>query len=842
MTAFPLRMAWRETRGGWRHLVVLVASVGLGVAALVAVDGFATDLHRGLGREAKALLGGDIELRSTRPLDRAAELEVERLRRRGAELTRVRELVAMVRSPADGHTLMVELRAAAEGYPLYGAVVTTPPAPLPALLAGGGALVQPELLARLGLRVGDRLAIGSSTFVVRGVLVAEPDRSSLLRLGPRVLISDGALEPTGLVRVGSRIRHRTLVRLPETLPARPTRGDLARRLQDPAIQVTAFDERQAGLSTFFAELTTYLRLVALTSLLVGGIGVAAAAGTFIRRQLTTIAILKSLGAQSRTLLLTYVVQALALGVLGSAAGALAGLAASPLLARALAGIVPFALEPRWEPWTLLRGIAMGILTTLLGALPPLLEIRPVPASLILRRAVEARPRYHRRRWLLALPVLLGCAALAVWQAGSFKVGGIFIAACAIALLLLAALARALVLLARSLPRPPGFAWRQGIASLWRPGGQTVGVTLALGLGVMLLVAMALLEGSLARRIDHEQRREAPSFFFVDIQPDQKDAFASVVRTAGGGTAPTLTPVVRSRLAAVNGRPVSRAMLEERRARQDDRTWYLTREYVLTFAGEPPPGTVVTAGRWWTPAEAAAGLLVSVEEDAASYLGVGVGGTLTFDVQGVPLEARVASHRRVDWNSLSTNFFMILSPGALDGAPATWVATVRVPPSAERGLQDRITAAFPNVTALPVRDILERVAAVLDRIALGIRVIALFTIGAGLVVMAGALAASRYQRLYESVIWRALGASRGAVARAFAVEYGCLGALAAVGGTLLGSLLAWAVLRFVLEVPWTFEPVPLLGGVLLAPSIALAVGFFGTYRLLGQRPLAVLRRE
>jgi putative ABC transport system permease protein len=427
------------------------------------------------------------------------------------------------------------------------------------------------------------------------------------------------------------------------------------------------------------------------------------------------------------------------------------------------------------------------------------------------------------------------------------VGAIFVGASAAALGLFAGLARAVARLTRAVPPVAALAWRQGLANLRRPGGQTSTVIVAVGVGVMLLVAVAVLEGSLDRQIDHEQRREAPSFFFIDVQPDQRDAFVDVVRGASGGQAPVLTPVVRSRLAAVNGEPVTRAMAE-RHARVDSRSgpdgdaaWYLRREYVLTAVETLPAANVVVAGRWWEAADRGRPL-VSVEEDAAKRLGVGLGDRLTFDVQGVPIAAEVRSLRKVDWQSLTLNFFVMFAPGALDGAPATYVATARVPPAAEAALQNAVVAAFPNVTAIAVRDVLERVAGVLTRLALAIRLMALFSIGAGLVVMVGALAATRYARLRESVIWRTLGARRGVVARIFAVEYACLGAVAGVGGTLLALVLSWIVLRFVLEVPWTLEPLVPVLGVALSVGLSIAVGFLATFRLLGQKPLAVLRQD
>jgi putative ABC transport system permease protein len=834
------RLAWRQARGAWRHFILLGGCVALGVAALVVVGSFAATLNATLAREAKTLTGGDLEIRAARAFDAETTAALDELRARGASVVAVRELVAMARG-ADGRASLVELKAPDAGYPLYGALVTTPAASLPTLLADDGAVLQREALDRLGVRVGDRIALGAATFTVRGIVDREPDRAaSLVTLGPRVFVAGEALARTGLVRVGSRVRYRVLVRLPAALAAREVREAVARRIADAGVRVASYDEAQPGLRRFFSQLASYLGLVGLASLLVGGIGVASSVATFVRRQAPTIAILKALGADSRTLLATFLWQTLTVGALASLAGGLVGIALQPLLIRLVAGLVPFTLEPRVETLTLVRGLVMGVLTTLLCAIWPLLAVRSVRPSLILRRDVDAAPARGRRPWAAALPIAAGLVALSLWQAGSLKLGGIFLGAAVAAVVTLLAVARGLVSAARRLPRVPWPAWRQGIGSLRRPGGQPARVIVALGAGVMLLVAVALMQGSLDAQIDHERRREAPSFFFIDVQPDQREAFTQVVARAGGGVTPRLTPIVRARLAAVNGTPVTRDLVRRRVGEDREGAFYYTREYALTWSDAPPPGNVVTRGRWWGPEPGSA--RISVEDAMAKQLGVDVGGRLTFDVQGVPIEAEVTSLRKVDWQSLNTNFFVIFSPGALDGAPVSFVATTRTSAADESAVQSAVAAAFPNVTAIPVRDVLERVGAVLGDIAVAIRVMATFTVATGLVVMGGALSATRYQRLYESVVLRTLGATRGAVARAFAVEYACLGAAAGVGGTALAAVLAWIVLRFVLDSPWHLAPAALLGGVAASVVLAITVGFVATWRLLGAKPLPVLRRE
>lgn len=836
MSRFVWALAWRETRGAWRHFGYFFACITLGVSALVGVGSFADSLERTVARSAKSLMGGDVEVRSAGPLPEAAAVLVPELGGgRGATVTRVRELVTMAQG-GGAQSQLVELKAVEPGYPLYGALVTEPAGvPLPGLTGGGRALVDQAFLARLGLRMGDRFRVGDALLTVAGVVVREPDRAiGVFSLGPRVLIAGEDLDRTGLVRPGSRVRYRALLRLPEDGDARALRDRLAEALPDVQ-RVATYAQAQPGLRRVWDQLTMYLGLTGLVALMVGGIGVAVSVSAFVRQKLPSIAILKALGAPWRPLLAAYLLQTALLGLGGSVLGALLGSAVQPLLAPTLTRLLPIELTLAFSPRAVLRGLAMGVGVTLLYALWPLLAIRHVRPALILRAEIAPR-RQGRRPWAAAVPIAAGLAGLALWQAGSWTIGALFAGGLAAALLLLAAGARLVIALARRVQwRAP--AWRHGAANLHRPGSHAGPVLVSLGLAVMLVVAIALLDGSLRAQLAGRAPGTTPAFFFIDVQTDQALAFARLV-AAHGATAPAeLTPVVRSRLSAVNGA----AITSGERSRRDE-AWYLTREYVLTWAAEAPGHNTIVAGRWWTEAEAARGPLISVEEEIARHLGVGLGDTLTFDIQGVPVTARVTSLRHVDWRSLTSNFFVIFSPGALDGAPSSLIATVRARPEGEPRLQSAVVAAFPNITAIPIREVLERVEAMLDQIALAVRLVAAFSVAAGLVVMAGALAITRQQRLYQSVILKALGATRGFVSRVFAAEYALLGAAAGVAGSALAALLAWAVLRFALDVPWRWAPGTLLAGVAAATGLALAVGFLGTRRLLGRRPLGVLRSE
>ena len=626
-------MAWRETRGAGRHFAYLAACVSLGVAALVAVAGLGGSVERTVAGSARALMGGDVEVRSTQPLSAAAETALRDTAGPAVDRASVMELVGMAR--AGERSQLVELKAVSPGYPLHGAPVTDPPGPLASLLGEGRVLVHESLLLRLGLAVGDRMRIGDAEVTVSGRIVVEPDRTAgVFSLGPRVLVTAGDLARTGLVQPGSRVRYRTLLRLAPGGDAQDLRDRLAAALPDPALRITTFRQAQPGLRRFWDQLTTYLGLAGLVALLVGGIGVAVSVGAFVRGKLATIAILKCLGAEWRRILAVYLVQTGALGLAGSLAGAALGAALVPILARLAGTLMPLPLTPSIAPGAVLRGLAMGLGVTVLAALWPLLEVRRVGAAFILRRDTEPRRPAARER-LVALPIAAGLAALAFWQAGSLKVGALFVGGFAGGLLLLWGAARLALRLARRVPRGRGpLAWRQGLANLHRPGSRAGAILVTLGLAVMLVMAVAILEANLRGDLTTARAQRAPAFFFIDLQPDQVDDFGRIVRETSGA-APTLIPVVRSRLAAVKGVPV-----EADRGRRDEQ-WHLTRQYVLTWAAAPPGDNVVVAGRWWTAEEARREPLISVEEEIAKSLGVGLGDALTFDVLGVPVTARIA---------------------------------------------------------------------------------------------------------------------------------------------------------------------------------------------------------
>ncbi|HEV8329065.1 MAG TPA: FtsX-like permease family protein [Nitrospiraceae bacterium] len=888
MNPFILRMAWRETRGAWRHFLYFFACIAIGVGALVGVSLFSTNVERAVTKEARGLLGGDLEIRLTHPLSLAGQAVLDSLNGRDMAFTHVSELVAMAARASFGSavtqsTQIIELKAVESVYPLYGAIRLDPAQSLDALLhpdehrCGGhscfGAVVQESLLIRMGLSVGDQLKIGQAMFLITGIVRTEPDRmANAFTLGPRVLIAQEGLRAAELIKPGSRVRERYLVKMPPDMPLEPLLSELRDRLAADSVRVSSYRTAQPQLKQFLDQLSRYLGLIGLTALFIGGLGVGTSIHAFLRDKLRTIAILKAVGADSATVVSTYVVQAIFLGCVGSLAGILLGIALQRGLPPLMAALfVSDLLEQlgvssdlSWSSiWPLMKGATLGLLSTLLFTLWPLLKIRDIHPGAIFRRDAEqatVEQETPSSRWWVAWGladrwnvgtaggIILGLCALSVWQAGSWPIGFLFLGALSLAIMVLFVCARVFVRGLAWVPMPRLLSLRYALGNVVRPGSQATGIMVAIGIGVMVIVTVSLVEQALLSQVQENRPADSPTFFFIDIQPDQAQEFVSLVDRQTGRARPELTPLVRSRLRAIDGHVVTP---EDEVEKDDKRTegkeargkqWYLTREYVLTFLDQLPKDNQLVKGEWWKPGQVFSTPQVSVEEEAATHLGLAIGSIVEFDIQGATVSAEVINIRKVEWGNFSTNFYMILSPGAIAGAPFTYVATVRVSPQEEVPLQQAIVASFPNVSAIHVGDVLDGFARVLDRLSLAIRAVALFCVAAGGLVMAAALAATRYRRLYESVILKALGATRSLIARAFAIEYVLLGAVAGLIGLTLGSVLSWAVLRYVFDLPWSIHPQVLGIGLLLTMMLTLIVGFASTFRILGQRPLAVLRHE
>lgn len=850
---------------------------------MVGIELFATNVERLILRDARSLLGGDVEIRLTRPLSASGSMVVESIHERHVDVTHVSELAAMAAAsvaevseePKTPSTQLVELKAVEAKYPLYGTVEVNPPQPLRSLLASRetdcpaspcfGVVVQESLLISLGIQLHDHVKIGHAWFRVTGILDREPDRvASAFRLGPRVIISRQALAATDLVKRGSRIRERYLLRVPESHALGPLMEELQGRLSKEGATVSSYRDAQPRIRRFLDQLSTYLGLIGLTALFVGGIGIACTVHGFMKHKLTTVAICKTLGADAGFIMRVYLLQSVFLGCLGSVAGVALGIGLQRLLPALFGELIPLAVGSRVDVLPLSKGILLGALTTLCFVLWPLLTIRSIPPAIVFRRDVdqerssisagshfrsmkETLMRLVHDRHRLGTALLMGCGLtlLSVWQARSLTLGLLFTAAFGAALVFLQFGVWVLLHGLQKIPRSCSFAVRHAMGNVQRPGNYTLGMTVAIGVGVMVVVTMALVKSSLLVALGERIPEDAPTFFFIDVQPDQRERFERVMQREASTAPYRLTPVVRSRLGAIDGHAIHPDEHKDKR-----NGWYFTREYVLTALSDLPKDNRVAKGQWW-PAESEDKqdddktwnpIRVSVEDEAAENLGVDLGSTLEFDIQGTPLRAVVESTRNVDWGSFSTNFFMILSPRALDGAPMTYIASAKVEPEKEMPLQRALVQALPNVTAIKIGDVLANVARLLEQLAWAIQGIALLSMTSGAVVMIAALSSTRYRRLYESAVLKAIGGTRQIIVKSFAVEFALVGGLAGLIGVGLASALSWVILHFFLDIAWTVQPMVLGWGLLATVGIAVVVGFLSTFKILGEPPLAVLRGE
>lgn len=852
-TPSPLRFLWRqllrEARGSRRRILFFVACLGLGVAAVVATGGFTASVEAGLRAQARPLLGGDVAAESHRPLPRA--LLAAATATRGATQVETAELPTVVTtggtSEAPGKSLLVELKAVSAGYPLFGAVTLEPARDLATLLEGDRVVVAPEVLSRLSLSVGDTLFVGGVPFVISGLVMAEPDRLvGPFALGPRVFVSASGLERTGLVRFGSRIERRVLLRLPANA-GRDEARRVAEALRsaggaDGAVKVkTAFDS-EPGLREGMKRVDRFLGLVALLSLLVGGVGVALTTRAWIAGRLDALAVMKCLGARPREVFTLYLVQLALLGLTASVAGAAAGLGFLYLLPRYLqglrflGGIVVF-------PWAaVVKGLVLGTLVSLVFGTPPLAAARRVPPSRVLRRDVEPIPASRWAAALASLGVVLGTFATAAVQARSALYGAEFTAGLLLSVGVLALGAWALTKGVGFLPRRSFPVWaRHGLAALGRPGAVTFGTIVALGLGVLVVLALALTEGQLTRRLRSELPKNAPTAFLLDVQPDQLEGVTRVLASQGA-TRIESVPVVMARLVAIDGKKADE-LAREAGKEKGRRRWGMTREQRLTYLEKLPEGNQVTAGKLWGAPSDTPSAEVSLEEEfAREQLGVGLGAVLTFDVQGVPIDLKVTSLRKVNWRTFGINFFFVVRPGVLEGAPQFRLMAARLPREKEGQAQDLLARNFPNVTVIRTREILEKVAEVISRAATAVRTLGLFTVAAGIVLLAGAVGATSASRGREAALLKTLGTTRAGVAGIFSVEYALTGLVAGGIGTAGAFALARAFVTRAFEMPWTPEPGLAVIGVLGSVLLAVGAGLGASARALARRPLETLREE
>lgn len=841
MTPLSITYARRELRGGIKGFRILIACLALGVAAIAASGSLRAAFHKALAEDSRSLLGGDLDLRqSYRPIDPAQRALLTGL----GTLSEGMELRAMARAPGNEARRLVELKGVDGAYPLAGTLQLEPPLAEPFARRDGmwGAAADANLLGGLELKLGDVVEVGAARFQIRAVIAKEPDRiATALAFGPRLMVPLAAVAETGLEQPGALIRWTYRLALRDGISPAEAKAQLAQAFPEAGWQVRDTSDAAPGVGRFLDNLAAFLTLVGLTALLVGGIGVANAVKAYLDGRGHTIAVLKAVGAPSRLIFATYagLVALLATGgiLIGLAAGA-----AVPALVVVLAGDkLPLAARTGLYAGPLAVAAAFGVLTAALFTLWPLARARMVPATALFRQAVVPLTGWPDRGTLAVLLGLgLALVGLAVASADRPALAAAFVAAAIATLALFRGLAALLSWAAAkvSIRRRGVFAHPTGrlaLANLHRPGSAVVSVVLSLGLGLTVLVAIALIEGNLARQFGERMPAEAPSFFFIDLQPDQLEEFGRVVRAIDSTARIDEAPMVRGRITRINGRPAAEVVVAP------EAEWALRGDRGLTAAAAPPPGVRLVAGEWWT-ADYAGPPLVSVDAAIAKGFGLKLGDTLGLNVLGREMEVRIASLRDIEWSTLNMNFTFILSPSALAGAPHTWIATVHAPDRAEAMVEKAVTDALGNVSAIRVKEALVAVRAMIANADMAVRLAALVTLSAGALVLAGAVMAGHRRRVTEAVILKVLGATRADLWRAWLLEFGIIGLSTGLAAGLIGSAAAWAILVKVMRADWVFLPGLAAATIGTCVVASLLAGFAGTFAAMRAKAAPLLRGE
>ena len=832
------RLMRRELRGGLRGFRIFLACLAIGVAIIAGVGSLAAGVGAGLHADARSMLGGDVEVElALRP---ASDAERAFLDQSGT-VSETIGMRAMARRDDNAARSLIELKAVDGAYPLYGEAGLDPPQPIADALAQRnglwGAVAAPALLDRLGLKPGDVLRVGDARFELRAALLHEPDAvTGVFILGPRVVIAKAALAETGLLVPGvvSSYGYRLRFTTGDDIPA--WEADAKLRFADAGWRIRDVANATPNLERLLDRIGLYLTLVGLAALLVGGVGVGNAVRGYLASRTPSIAIFKSLGASGRLVFTTYLLQISVLGALGIFLGLVVGAAAPLLLARLLPAMLP--VTARFDLYSLPLAVAAaaGALTTLAFALGPLAAARSVPPATLFRATTESPPSKLGPGILAAqAATALLLAGLVIATSSDRRLAGWSVLGAVAALIVFRLVAAGIIAAVRALGRPRHPALRLALGNLGRRGANTPDVIASLGLGLTVLVGLTAVEGNISQTLDREMPERAPSFFFIDIQPDQAAAFDALLRGFPEVSNFERVPSLRGRIVRLNGVTVERATVAP------EAQWALRSERGLTYSSTAPTGSRLVEGEWW-PSDYRGPPLVSFEAELARGMGLKVGDALTVNVLGRDVTAKIGSLRSLDWASLGINFAMVFSPGSFSGTPETEIAVARVPPEREAALEKAVTDRFPNISSIPVKDALQAVGSIVAAAAAALRATAAIALVAAGLVLAGALAASRRQRLYEAVILKVLGATRRDLLQAFLLEYGLLGLLSATIAAALGMLASYFVVTQVMRSEWVFLP----GAAALSAAVALAMtlvlGYAGTWRALSVSAAPYLRNE
>ena len=863
--ATAARIATRELRSSRGKFAFVVLSVAIGVAALTGVRGFSASFRSMLTLRARSIMAGDLAARTSQQPTPAEQVGLDKITGEGNDSTQVIELNSMASSPTSLDPLLVSVKAVdPRKYPFYGVVDTAPVTPLWQALTPSTVIVADDLLTRLHLKLGDSIKLGNSLYRIVGTVENEPDRlTGNFAAGPRVLLSTEALDASGLLGVGSRATRRYLFKMPQARPGQPSSdtavATLKSRLETtlPEALITDYREANPVLTMGLDNATTLLSLMSLVSLVLGAVGVAMAMRAHLQQRLDGIAIMKSLGAQSGQIMKIYVLQTLLLGLAGGVLGVLLGIGVQLSFPLFLAKLLHVTPDFRIDPRSIAVGIGAGLITTLLFTLPPLLDIRGIRPILILRRSVEAGDDPFVTRLLRNLRgnlaqiganilILVGLIFLAAGVAKSVKGGVYFSVALAVILLILLALSALTLFLLKLFLRGTRLhlpsSVRHGLANLYRPGNPSAALLAALGLGVMLIMTVYFVQQTVVRELNISVEANLPNMFLIDMASSEVDGVRSLLKRQPGVLGePEMIPVLTSRLIAVNGKPVAaikgpntpRGMM-----RNVNLTWPPTPD-------QPPVGDKILEGKWWTAAESAASAthpIIAIGKYQSTRLGVHPGQQITLSIQDQEVTATVAAIFETDSQHAISRAEFVLPEPVLRSFPVVWYGGVHCKPAATVALQRVLYANYPTITVINVAATVEVVRQAILQITYVIQFLAAFSIFAGIVILASSIAGTRYRRVREVVVLKTLGATRRRIATIFSIEFAVLGLIAATVGLIFANVGARLFLHFLLKIDYHFQVGLTLFALTVTASLTVAAGWAASHRILGQKPLEVLREE
>jgi len=849
MSAGIWSLAWRESRTARRRLLLYMSSISLGVAALVAIDSFSTNIVQSVKDQSRALMGGDVSFNSSKPFPPAMDSLFDSLSHNGLSFARVTTFPSMAIVPRTAGTRFAQVRGVTDNYPFYGNIVTEPAGRWTMLQQGANAIVDPSLLTSLNAKVGDTLKLGFGTFTIVATIKDVPAAAGIAEmLGPRIFIPAKYIAETQLLVFGSTADRSVLAKLPPNVDPDKYVKPLRKRIEDQQVRVRTVTQSEMQTSDAIENLSNFIGIVGLVALLLGGIGVASGVRAFVARKIDTVAVLRCLGASSGQVLAIYVVQAAAMGLIGAAAGAALGVGIQFVLPHVMKDFLPIDVQVSVVPIAVVTGLAVGGWIALVFALRPLLALRNVSPLQTLRRDTDAD--VLRMRWSdlprIAVDVALvaSVVGIAFMRARTTRQALSMSAATGLAILALAVSAGLLMWAARKGLRSGWpYVVRQGVANLYRPGNQTRAVTLALGFGAFLISTLYLVQHNILRRFTTAAAESRGNVVFFDVQQDQAAGLDSIVRARGNDVVET-APVVTMRIAAINGKKITDMPPAAPGQRGRGSQWAFRREFRSTFRDKPAASETIVSGKWFDSAALRTARdtgEISLEEGIAQELGVKLGDIITWNVQSVEIPTRITSLRKVVWTRFEPNFFAVFAPPVLEAAPKQYVLLAQVKdPAAVSVLQREVVNRFPNVSSIDLTSIKRTVDGIVAKVSLAIRFMALFSLAVAIPVLFSAVSATRRARVREGVLLKTLGATRGQIAKILLAEYSLLGVLGGLTGMLLSMAGGWAVVRYVFKMPFALPFLAVAGIATVIVALTLLIGLLAGRDVFRETPIAALR--